>query len=38
MGTETAKRTLLDELMSIAKAMSAEKLRLLLLVAFKMRT
>lgn len=38
METETAKRTLLDELIRTAKAMSAEKLRLLLLVALKMST
>lgn len=38
METETTKRALLDELMRIAKAMSAEKLRLLLLVALKMST
>lgn len=38
METETTKRALFDELMRIAKAMSAEKLRLLLLVALKMRT
>lgn len=38
MGTETARRTLLDELIRTAKTLSAEKLRLLLLVALKMRT